>query len=126
MAGEFDEAGVAAEIRAEFEAYEAALVANDTAALALFFRDDPRTLRMTTEGGLYGHAEIAAFRRARDVSDLARDLLRVEIVALGSDVGVATAEYRRRGSGRRGAQTQVWMRDPEGWRIVAAHVSIGA
>ena len=52
--GDFDEAAVAAEIRAAFDAYEAALAANDVAALAGFFWEDPRAVRMMTEGGLYG------------------------------------------------------------------------
>ena len=78
-----------------------------------------------TEGGLYGIEAIAAFRKGRDVSDIARELTRVDIVALAPDVAVATAEYRRTGSGRRGAQSQVWVRRPEGWRIASAHVSLG-
>ena len=123
--GEFDEAAVEAEIRAAFDAYEAALGANDVTALTGFFWQSPRAVRMMTDGGLYGIDEIAAFRKGRDVSDLARDLTRVDIVALAPDVGVATAEYRRKGSGRRGAQTQVWVRRPEGWRIASAHVSLG-
>ncbi len=123
---DFDEAAIEAEIRAEFGRYEAALAMNDLGALAGFFWEDPRTLRMTTTGGLYGHAAIVAFRRERDVADVARKLERVEVVAWSPDFGVATAEYRRRISGRRGSQSQVWMRRPEGWRIVAAHVSLGA
>jgi hypothetical protein len=122
----FDRNGVAAEIRAAFDAYEAALVGNDVAALTGFFWEDPRAVRMMTEGGLYGFAAISAFRRGRDPADLARELLRVDVLPLGADVGVATAEYRRLGSGKRGAQTQVWVRRPEGWRIAAAHVSLGA
>ena len=56
--------------------------------------------------------------------DMARELSRVDILPFGPDIGVATAEYRRLGSGKRGAQTQVWVRRPEGWRIAAAHVSL--
>lgn len=122
---DLDETTVAAEIRTAFDAYEAALQANDVATLSAFFWEDPRAVRMTTEGGIYGHAAIGAFRRGRDVTDLARDLTRVEVLVLGADTGVATAEYRRRGSGRRGTQSQVWIRRPEGWRIAAAHVSLG-
>lgn len=120
-----DDDSVAAEIRAAFEAYEAALAANDVDALIGFFWDDPRALRMTTDGGMYGIEAIAAFRKGRDVADLARVLTRVEIRVLGPDVGVAAAEYRRIGSGRCGAQSQVWVRRAEGWRIAAAHVSLG-
>ncbi len=122
---EQDERAIAAEIRAAFDAYEAALQTNDVAALKGFFWDDPRAMRMTTDGGIYGHAAISDFRRGRDVTDLARELTRVEILVLGPDTGVATAEYRRRASGRCGAQSQVWIRRQEGWRIAAAHVSLG-
>ena len=119
-----EEQRVAAEIRAQFDAYEAALRSNDIAALTGFFWNDPRAVRLGPDGGLYGHQEIAAFRRARDVSDVERVLSQVRIVALSPDLGVATCEYRRVGSGRRGAQSQVWMRRPEGWRIVSAQVSL--
>ena len=124
--GEFDVAEVTGEIRAAFDAYEAALVANDVAALIGFFWEDARAVRLMTEGGLYGIEAIASFRKNRPTEDLARELTRVDIVALGPDFGVATAEYRRTGSGRRGAQSQVWVRRPEGWRIASAHVSLGA
>lgn len=123
---DFDRASVEAEIRAEFEAYEAALGANDVERLTGFFWEDPRAVRLAPGGGLYGHAEIASFRKGRDVTDIARDLSEVRITAFSADLGTATCEYRRRGSGRRGAQSQVWMRRPEGWRIVSAHVSLDA
>ncbi|MGS4947133.1 AtzH-like domain-containing protein [Meridianimarinicoccus sp. RP-17] len=122
----FDAGNVQSEVRAAFDAYEDALLANNVETLIGFFRDDPATVRMTDESGHYGLDQMAAFRRGRDTTDIARDLLRVDIMALSNDVAVATAEYRRRLSGRRGAQTQVWIRLPEGWRIAAAHVSLGA
>lgn len=112
------------EIRAAFDAYEAALMANDVKALSNFFWRDPAAVRLSPDGGLYGYDEIAAFRAKREVSDIARDLLRVEILVLAPDLGVANAEYRRRNSGRRGAQSQVWRMFPEGWRVVSAHVSL--
>jgi ketosteroid isomerase-like protein len=121
-----DDAAIAAEVRAAFDGYEAALAANDVDALTAFFWDDPRVVRLTAEGGAYGPDQIAAFRKGRDVSDLARELLRVDVVVLGPDVAVATAEYRRTGSGRRGGQSQVWLRTGAGWRIASAHVSLSA
>jgi ketosteroid isomerase-like protein len=113
------------EIRAAFDAYEAALMANDVAALTGFFWRDPRAARTGGDGPLYGWDAIAGFRRGRDASDVSRELGRVEVHAFGPDHGIATAEYRRLGSGRTGAQSQTWVRFPEGWRIVAAHVSLG-
>jgi ketosteroid isomerase-like protein len=121
----WDETSVVDEIRSAFDGYEAALQANDVAALTGCFWQDPRVVRLTSEGGAYGIGEIEAFRNARDPRDLAREITRVEIVALSRDIGVATAEYRRLGSGRRGGQSQVWMRTQAGWRIASAHVSLG-
>jgi uncharacterized protein (TIGR02246 family) len=96
---DFDEKAVAAEIRSAFDAYEAALQANDVAALTGFFWEDARAIRLAGDGGLYGYEAIASFRRARDAADVARELLRVDVTVLGPDIGVATAEYRRLGSG---------------------------
>jgi hypothetical protein len=36
----------------------------------------------------------------------------------------ASTEFRRIGSDRIGRQTQSWVRFAEGWRVVAAHVSV--
>ncbi len=121
---EIDVPEVVAEIRRSFDAYEAALMANDVAALSDFFWRDPRAARMGGDGNLYGWDAISGFRKGRDVSDVARTLGRVEIHAYGTDLGTATAEYRRLASGRSGAQSQTWVRFAEGWRIVAAHVSL--
>ena len=117
-------AEVERDVRAAFDGYEAALGTNDVPALAEFFWNDPRTVRIGPEGGRYGHDDITAFRKARDVSDIARELYETRILPLSEDVAVATTEYRRTGSGRRGAQSQVWVRRPEGWRIASAHVSL--
>jgi hypothetical protein len=47
------------------------------------------------------------------------------ITTYGRDAAVASTLFRRDGApGRVGRQMQTWMRFPEGWRIVAAHVSI--
>lgn len=120
----FDTEAVAGAVRREFDRYEAALQANDVAALIGFFRPDDQAIRMMTSGGLYGIEAIANFRKSRDISDMSRDLLRVEIRVLAADIAVATAEYRRRASGLCGAQSQVWQHGPEGWRIACAHVSL--
>lgn len=113
-----------AEVRAAFDAYETALNTNDVEALITAFAADPKTVRMTTDGGLFGIDEIAAFRKGREVSDIGRTLTRVEINAVSEQVVVAVANYTRTHSGKKGSQTQVWHRRPEGWRIVAAHVSL--
>lgn len=122
---EFDAAAIEAEIRAAFDTYETALVSNDVEGLIELFWKDARAVRLSDDAGLYGFDEIAAFRRARDPGDVARTLTRVEIVALSANCGVANAEYRRTHSGRKGTQSQTWIRTPDGWRIASAHVSLG-
>ena len=122
----FDEAAVRAEVRAEFDAYEQALVTTDVDALLGFFREDDRAVRLLAGGGLYGFDSSASFRKCRDATDMSRDLSQIRIEVFAEDFAVATCEYTRNGSGMRGAQSQVWQRRPEGWRIVSAHVSLEA
>lgn len=114
---------VVEEVRAAFLAYETALVGNDVAALDGFFWADDRVLRYGLGENLYGPKEIAAFRAGRPKIDLSRELTRVVITTFGRDFATANCEYRRSQSGKMGRQSQSWARLPEGWRIVAAHVS---
>ena len=115
---------VVAEVEARFRDYEAALMANDVDALNDFFWRDPRALRFGPAENLYGHDAIAAYRAARPTEDIRRTLKNTVISAFGSDHAVANTEYVRLASGRRGRQSQTWVRMPEGWRIVSAHVSL--
>ena len=120
-----DDPATLAEVEAAFAAYEAALVGNDVAALDGFFWRDPRALRYGAGENLYGHAAIAAFRASRPAAGLARRLERTAITTFGRDFATASTLFRRDGApGRVGRQTQSWARLPEGWRIVAAHVSV--
>src|SRR3954452_14540334 len=109
---------IVAEVRAEFERYEKALVTNDVAALDNFFRDDPRTIRYGVNENLYGFAEIAAFRSARVPVALGRTLSRTAITTYGRDFAVAATLYERPSApGRLGRQMQTWVRFAEGWKI---------
>jgi hypothetical protein len=114
---------VLAEVTAAFADYERALVSNDVERLQTLFRRDPRTLRYGPAENLYGWEQIAAFRAARSPVGLARSLENTVITTYGRDFAVANTEFLR--SGQRGRQSQTWVRFPdEGWRIVAAHVSL--
>jgi hypothetical protein len=116
---------VLAEVSAAFARYEAALVSNDTAVLGELFRNDPRTLRYGMGENLYGYAEIQAFRGARSPVGLMRRTERTVITSYGRDTAVAsTLFYRDSAPGRVGRQMQTWVRFAEGWRIVAASVSM--
>ena len=116
---------VLAEVRAEFDRYEQALVTNDVATLDAMFHDDARTIRYGGGEILYGFQEIAAFRAARSPAGLTRLLSRTVITTYGRDFAVAaTLFYRESAPGKIGRQMQTWVRFDVGWRIVAAHVSM--
>src|ERR1700748_3327309 len=116
---------VLAEVTVQFARYEKALVTNDVAVLDELFRDDARTLRYGGGENLYGYKEIMAFRAARPSVGLMRTTDRTLITTYGRDTAVAsTLFYRDNAPGKVGRQMQTWIRFPEGWRIVAAHVSI--
>jgi ketosteroid isomerase-like protein len=116
---------VVAEVKAAFERYELALVANDVAALDALFHDDARTIRYGGAENLYGFGEISAFRAARSPAGLARTLSKTVISTFGRDFAVASTLFHRITTpGKIGRQMQTWVRFTQGWRVVAAHVSV--
>jgi hypothetical protein len=122
---EVDIPDVLAEVTKQFARYEAALVSNDIAVLDELFRADKRTLRYGVGENLYGYEAIMAFRAARSPIGLGRKTAKTVITTYGRDTAVAsTLFYREQLVGKVGRQMQTWVRFPEGWRIVAAHVSI--
>jgi hypothetical protein len=115
---------VVAEVTAAFNRYEKALTTNDVAVLDDTFRVDPRTIRYGGTEILYGHHEIAAFRAARSPVGLARTISRTVITTYGHDFAVASTLFHRASmKGKVGRQMQTWVRFPDGWHVVAAHVS---
>ena len=114
---------VVAEVTAAFMRYEQALSTNDLDTIDGLFRDSALTLRYGPNGTLLGHAAISAFRRARDIKGVERTLKNTVITTFGRDLGVANTESDRPGTHLTGRQSQTWVRMPEGWRIVSAHVS---
>jgi ketosteroid isomerase-like protein len=122
---EIDLPEVVAEVKAAFDRYEKALVANDVATLDALFLNDPRTVRYGGAENLYGFAAIMAFRAARSPAGLARTLSKTVITTYGRDFAVASTLFHRTTSpGKVGRQMQTWVRFPEGWRVVAGHVSV--
>ena len=112
---------VLTEIRTLFETYEHALAHNDIATLDSLFWKDARVLRMGVAENSYGHAAIVAFRVARAPGAARRTITRTQFTSFGRDYAHTCTEFER--DGQRGRQTQTWVRLPEGWRIVSAHVS---
>ncbi|MBD9423417.1 oxalurate catabolism protein HpxZ [Achromobacter sp. ACM04] len=115
---------VVAEVTAALDRYETALVNNQVEVLDGLFWNSPHTLRYGAGENLYGYDAIRAFRAARSPQGLARRVLRTVVTTYGQDFATANLEFQRDGSDRIGRQSQTWMRTPEGWRVVAAHVSL--
>jgi hypothetical protein len=117
---------VVAELAALYPRYETALVTNDVDTLVAMFWDGAQVMRFGVAENLYGPEELEAFRKARPAARLARTVTRLDIAAFGRDLGSITLEFERATSEglARGRQSQVWVRMPEGWRIVQAHVSL--
>ena len=116
---------VLAEVEAAFAIYEKALTTNDVAMLDTLFRNAPETLRYGVAENLYGYSEIAAFRSARSPVGVMREIYRTVITSYGDAMATANTLYRRESiPGKIGRQSQTWVKFPEGWRVVAAHVSM--
>jgi hypothetical protein len=115
---------VVAEVTAAFDRYNKAVVENDVPVLDELFWKSTHTLRFGMTEILYGYDAIAAFRSARSTAGLARRLRHPVITTFGRDFATANVEFERDGGTRIGRQSHSWARMPEGWRIVAAHVSL--
>ena len=115
---------VLAEVTAQFARYEDALVNNRVEVLDELFWRSPHTLRYGATENLYGYDAIAAFRAGRPTQGLVRAVLKTAITTYGHDFATANVEFQREGSTRPGRQSQTWVRTADGWRVVAAHVSL--
>ncbi len=115
---------VLAEVNAVFDEYEQALVTNDIDVLDRLFFNSPLTLRYGAGENLYGYDAIRAFRQGRPASNLEREVTARQVTTYGRDFAVANIEFSRANSAKTGRQSQTWVRMPEGWRVVSAHVSL--
>lgn len=116
---------VKAEVEAAFSRYEVALMSNDVDVLQSLFWDSKNTIRYGIGENLYGYDEIGAFRAARSPAGLVRTISRTVITTYGRDFATASTLFHRETiPGKVGRQMQTWARMPEGWRVVAAHVSV--
>jgi hypothetical protein len=114
-----------AEMTAVFARYETALVTNDVDALDDLFWPSEHTIRYGGGENLHGIDEIRAFRAARSPAGLARTLERTVITTYGTGFATASTLFRRDSApGKVGRQMQTWVKTPDGWKVVAAHVSI--
>ncbi len=67
---------------------------------------------------------IRAFRKARAGASPPRSLRHTVITTFGTDFATANTEFVRDNAASIGRQSQVWVRLPQGWRVVAGHVSL--
>jgi len=114
---------VVAEVTEVHDRYERALTTNDLDTLDSLFWNSGLTLRYGPNGTLLGHGAISAFRRARNIKGVERTVLKTLVTTFGRDFAVTNTETKRPGTTSIGRQSQTWVRMPEGWRIVSAHVS---
>ena len=115
---------VHAEVCTVLARYEDALVHNRIEVLDELFWNSPHTLRYGSTENLYGYDAIKDFRAHRPTQGLARSVVRTVVTTYGRDFATANIEFQRDGSAKAGRQSQTWMRTPEGWRVVCAHVSL--
>lgn len=115
---------VLAEVERQFNRYEIALTTNDTVVLDELFWQSPHTVRLGAGENLYGIEEIQAFRASRPAANLDRNLRNIVITTYGEEMAVCSTEFTRDNTTKIGRQQQTWIKFPQGWRIVAAHVSL--
>jgi hypothetical protein len=110
------------ELTTQFNRYQKALIDNDVSVLNELFWNNVLTIRYGVGENLYGHAAIATYRTTRDPQDLPLVVGTSVVTTYGREAATTNIEFTR--AGRKGRQSQTWIRLPEGWRIVAAHVSL--
>ena len=114
---------VVAEVRAAFDEYEAALVANDVDALDEWFWNDDRVVRFAFGDVQHGWDDISATRRALARQTPARTIDELTITTFGRDTATVWGVFRLVENDAIVHQSQVWARVDGAWRVVAAHVS---
>jgi hypothetical protein len=117
-----DDPAVVAEVWQVFLRYEVALVAGDRAVLDELFWSDPAAVRFGVADRQRGGAAIRAWRAAQGPLP-GRVRTHTAVTTFGSDTASVTTLFHYPGRPQVGRQSQTWVRLPEGWRIVSAHVS---
>ena len=81
-----------AEVTRAFDRYQQAIIDNDIAVLNELFWNHELTIRYGTGENLYGHAEIASFRGARDPKSVARMVGKTVVTSYGLDAATTNIE----------------------------------
>ena len=120
---EINRADAVADVSVAYARYEAALLSADAATLDELFWADGRTVRYGADEILRGHDAVAAFNRRRRLNP-DRRLADTVVTTYGRDFATVSTLFTDVPAGKVGRQMQSWVRMPEGWRVVAAHVSV--
>ncbi|MCX5514964.1 DUF3225 domain-containing protein [Kaistia algarum] len=120
---EINRPDVLAEVQAAYRRYEDALLAADARTLDELFWNDPRLIRFGAGDIQFGHRAVAALNARRRLNP-ERVLTDTVVTTFGSDFATATTLYTDVPEGQIGRQMQSWARTADGWRVVAAHVSV--
>jgi len=121
---EIDLSDVLIDLDQAFNQYENALIQNNVPVLDKFFWDNPKTVRYGIAENLYGGDEIRAYRKNCNPVPSGRKIIQKTITSFGHNFGIVSVEFTSPDSEQTGRQMQTWALFPEGWRIVAAHVSV--
>jgi uncharacterized protein (TIGR02246 family) len=127
--GDVNDEATVTEVRAVFERYEQALVANDVDTLDALFWPSPLTVRYGLADVQHGFEAVAAFRRGLPRQTPPRTLRNTVIRSFGPDVAVVFTEFVPEAADGEdvapgvGRQSQTWVRFGAGWQVAAAHVS---
>jgi ketosteroid isomerase-like protein len=113
-----------AEVARLSDEYEAALVRNDIEAMNAVFLATSDVLRFGTGDMQQGFDEVVAWRATATPVNPQRRIVQRMIRALAPGVVAVDLVFRDGESPAVGRQSQTWVRRPEGWRIVRAHVSV--
>lgn len=118
-----DDTETTAAVRAAFDRYEVALLANDLVTLDEMFWPDERVVRFGFDDAQYGAESVSAFRASVARQSPPRRLTHVTITSFGSDVAIVAAQFVPDGSHAVGRQSQVWARFDGQWKVAHGHVS---
>lgn len=98
-------------------------MAGDVATLNELFWDSPSSLRFGVTDRQRGATEIHNWRRRHSGVPAGRRLRDTDVLTVDCHTAVVTTLFHYPHRPNEGRQTQVWVRFPEGWRIVSAHLS---
>ncbi|WP_022962671.1 oxalurate catabolism protein HpxZ [Halopseudomonas pelagia] len=111
-------------VRLAFEEYERALLDNQLSVLDGYFWDSEQTVRYGVAENLYGAQAIAAYRRVCTRVGPGRTLRNTVISTFAEAYATVSTEFSDGETDRTGRQMQTWVRFTDGWKVVAAHVSV--